>query len=111
MTRPWIVAAALLGCEQAPVVPPRVASEVAVPYPEELWDANVEGETLVRAHVNASGVADSVLVERSSGYPEFDQAAAHGVSGLKFVPGRRGTEATELWVRVPVQFRLQRSAS
>ena len=107
-----VLGAALLlaACEPDPVIAPRWRAAPVVPYPEELWDAGVEGETVLRVFVTTSGRADSVQVDRSSGYESFDRAARQAASGILFEPGRRGDEPAAGWVRIPVQFRLQTEA-
>lgn len=106
--RAWLLLVpALAGCEPAPTVAPAVEDPVHVPYPEDLWDAGVQGETVLRVFVRADGAPDSLRVHRSSGHRGFDQAAQAGVAALTFAPGRRGSEPTGMWVHIPVQFRLQ----
>ena len=105
------LAAALLpaaGCEPevVPETPPRQLSASSFQYPEELWDAGVEGETVLRLFVTPAGTVDSTRVERSSGQEAFDRAAMDGVRELRFQPARRGEEPVGAWVLLPVQFRM-----
>ena len=78
--------------------------EIAIDYPLELWDQDVEGETLLRVRIDAGGVVDSVVVEISSGYPAFDSAAVAGGRELRFDPARRRGERVGVWARVPIRF-------
>lgn len=95
------------GEEQPPDTPPRQISTVSpFHYPEELWDAEVEGETTLRIRVNEEGAVDSAVVEQTSGYPAFDSAAVEGAHRLRFEPARRGDEPVSGWVLLPVQFEL-----
>lgn len=88
-----------------PVELPRVLPGAsAVEYPVELWDLDLEGETVLMILVNETGTVDSVLVDRSSGFEEFDSAAVQGGRGMRFDPGRRGEDRVRMWVRVPVRF-------
>jgi protein TonB len=48
-----------------------------------------------------------VELERSSGSTHLDTAALETVKGWRFNPARRGTEAVEGWVLVPIVFRLE----
>lgn len=75
-------------------------------YPEELWDAGVEGETVLRLWVNEAGNVDSVQVERTSDHPAFDSAAVNGARDLRFEPARQGETVVGSWVLLPVQFDL-----
>ncbi|HEX7117894.1 MAG TPA: energy transducer TonB [Longimicrobiales bacterium] len=94
------------GCgAEAPIEWPELVSQGSpVTYPVDLWDRGVEGETLLLIRVDASGVVDSVAVDRTSGYTAFDSAAVAGARTLRFRPGRKGDERVELWVRLPVKF-------
>lgn len=96
------------GCEREPVpeTPPKQLSEAAFQYPEDLWDAGVEGETVLRLFVSPAGAVDSVVVERPSGHTAFDEAARSGARDLRFEPARRGEETVGSWVLLPVQFRM-----
>lgn len=92
--------------EEISVTPPTQLPGSPFHYPEELWDAGVEGETLLRLFVTAEGTVDSVTVERTSGYPAFDSAAVEGARDLRFEPARRGEETLGVPVLLPVQFDL-----
>ena len=46
----------------------------------ELWDSDIEGETLLRVRVTELGRVDSVEVIESSGQPAFDSAAIRSAS-------------------------------
>jgi periplasmic protein TonB len=102
-----LVGVGLTGCaERAPEIPPSQLPGSPFHYPEELWDAGVEGETLVEIHVSALGTVDSARVERSSGHAEFDSAAVNGARDLRFEPARRGDTSVAARVLLPVQFHL-----
>lgn len=102
----------LVGCtEPLPEVPPRQLPGSPFHYPEELWDAEVEGETLLRLFVTGEGQVDSVRVERESGYPAFDSSAVAGAQDLRFEPARRGEQPVSVWVLLPVQFDLPQTDS
>jgi TonB family protein len=94
------------GCgEGAPVEEPKpLYGEVPIEYPLDLWDADVEGETLLRVLVTESGGVDSVEVVEASGYPAFDSAAVRGARQLRYTPARRDGKFISVWAAVPVQF-------
>jgi TonB family protein len=107
-----LLVAALGGCEEAePITPPRQLPGSPFHYPEELWDAGVEGETVLRLWVNPVGAVDSVRVEQTSDYPAFDSAAVNGARDLQFEPARQGQGTVGTWVLLPVQFDLPGSDS
>lgn len=121
--RAAILAALLLlaACNRGrePITPPReitgVKDRLGQPgspfqYPEELWDAQVEGETMLRLFITAQGTVDSVRVERTSGYEAFDSAALAGSRALRFEPARQGTEPVGAWFILPVKFDMGAAA-
>jgi protein TonB len=96
----------LVGCGREGELedPTPLYGEVPVEYPLQLWDADVEGETLLRVRVTEMGAVDSVEVMETSGYPAFDSAAVRGALQLRYSPARQGGRRTVVWARVPVQF-------
>jgi TonB family protein len=84
--------------------PAPLYGEVPIDYPLELWDEDVEGQTLLRVRVTDTGRVDSVQVLESSGHPAFDSAAIAGARDLRFRPARRDGKRIEVWAEVPVHF-------
>lgn len=76
------------------------------PYPVAARRDNEEGTVTLKVLVSVSGRAAQVQLERSSGYPILDRAAMDAVRNWQFVPARRGNDAIESWVLVPVVFKL-----
>lgn len=103
-----LAALLLAACaEEQPQSPPQQKAPTSpFHYPEELWDAGVEGETLLRIFVGEGGGVDTIRVERTSGYPAFDSSAVRGARELHFDPARRATRPVGAWVLLPVQFDL-----
>lgn len=110
---------AACGGRQEPITAPRelttqqaATRDGASPfqYPEELWEAQVEGETMLRVFITERGMVDTVRVERTSGYEAFDSAALAGSRSLRFEPARRGTEPVAAWFILPVKFDLGAAA-
>lgn len=110
---PLLAVAVVAGCGQEPLPesPPQQMPGSPFHYPEELWDAGVEGQTMLRLFVSPAGAVDTVRVERGSGYAAFDSSAVAGARELRFEPARRGPEAVGAWVLLPVQFDLPRPDS
>jgi periplasmic protein TonB len=101
------------GCNRAdplPETPPRQVSESPFHYPEELWDAGIEGQTTLKVFVSSAGQVDTVQVEKTSGHPAFDTAAVTGAHRLAFEPARRGDEPVGVWVLLPVKFDMNSAA-
>lgn len=78
--------------------------EVSIDYPLELWDSDVEGETLLRVRVTDMGRVDSAVVLESSGHEAFDSVAIEGALELRFQPARKNGKRIEVWAEVPVNF-------
>jgi protein TonB len=57
--------------------------------------------------VTREGKPAQVQLEQTSGSAVLDAAALEAVRGWHFVPARRGQEAIESWVVVPVVFKLE----
>lgn len=84
--------------------PTPLYGEVSIDYPLELWDSDVEGETLLRVRVTGMGRVDSAVVLESSGHEAFDSAAIEGALELRFQPARKNGKRIEVWAEVPVNF-------
>lgn len=116
MNRPRAVllaAAALCACKREPVVEtaPRQLNPPPFQYPEELWDAGVQGKTVLSIRVNEQGRVDSVKVDTAAPHPGFDSAAVAGTRELRFAPATRGGTPVPRWVVLPVEFQIQRPDS
>lgn len=84
--------------------PAPLEADSPIEYPLELWDQDIEGETLLRVRVSEAGGVDSVEVVESSGHAAFDSAAIRGARDMRFSPARRGGKRIEVWAQVPVHF-------
>ena len=81
-----------------------LSGEVPIEYPLQMWDQDVEGETVLIVRVSATGTVDSVRVLESSGHRAFDSAAVEGARHLQFSSARQGGKQVEGWAHVPVRF-------
>lgn len=103
-----VISAAILmaGCGSRGEVeePVPLYGDIPIQYPTDLWDADVEGETLLRVRVTETGEVDSVEVLEPSGYPAFDSAAVRGALHLQYRPARRDGRRITVWAKVPVHF-------
>lgn len=64
------------------------------------------GTVVLRVHVLASGKADQVQVQTTSGHAPLDQEAVRAVRTWTFAPARRGDTPVDGWATVPIEFRL-----
>lgn len=93
--------------EPEPVTEPRqLTAESPFQYPDELWDAGVQGKTTLRILITAAGAVDSVRVEQSSGHAAFDSSAVAGARELRFDPARQGGAPIAVWRSLPVEFNM-----
>jgi|SRR5688572_12372564 periplasmic protein TonB len=80
------------------------------PYPPAARRAGEQGTVVLRVLVTREGTASRVELDKSSGSPHLDAAARETVRAWRFTPARRGAEAVESWMVVPVVFRLEGSS-
>lgn len=100
----------------APAAPPTVVAarfdadylhNPAPAYPPLSRRQGEEGKVLLKVRVSAHGAALEVSIAKSSGYGRLDSAAADAVQRWRFVPAKRGDEAVDSSVIVPITFALE----
>ncbi len=93
-----------------PVTEPRgyagYRSNPAPEYPALAQDRGLQGQVILKVHVLASGKADNVAVDKSSGHKILDDAAIKAVLAWSFDPAKRGQTPIDGWVKVPLNFKL-----
>ena len=80
--------------------------QVKPEFPESARKAGAEGTTMLRVEVLANGRVGEVVVTRSAGRQDFDEAAIAAVKQWRFEPARRGSTAVAMWATLPVRFQL-----
>lgn len=75
-------------------------------YPAFAQDQGWEGHVLLKVHVLASGLPETVQVKQGSGRKVLDDAAVRTVQHWTFAPGKRGDTPVDGWVDVPIDFKL-----
>jgi len=78
-------------------------------YPRRARRDGIEGTVTLKVLVTAAGTPGLVALFTSSGSDALDRAALNAIKAWRFVPARRGDEAIDAWVLVPVAFRLESS--
>jgi protein TonB len=87
-------------------------SYVAPVYPERAKQAGIEGRVMLEALVKADGTVSKVQVlEGIAAYPEIGASAVTAVGQWKFKPATQDGKAVDVWVKLPVAFRLQDKAA
>ena len=75
-------------------------------YPPLSRRLGEEGKVLLKVRVTADGQPSAVDLEKTSSFERLDDAARQAVARWCFVPAKRGDEAIEATVIVPIVFRL-----
>ncbi len=97
-------------------IPPDSVTQRAIPrggyqyrpaYPSSARNLGIQGTTLLHVLVSDSGRVAEVIVKQSAGHPDLDRAAADAVRRWRFEPARRGRDPVEMWVQLPIEFRLR----
>ena len=76
-------------------------------YPPLSRRLGEQGRVVLRVLVDHNGHPTQVEVKTSSGSARLDQSAQDAVGRWQFVPARRGDEAVDAWVLVPIVFNLR----
>jgi len=101
---------------EAPEIPSPLPIREAIPvyrknpspkYPRVARKRGYQGTVILEVLVNQEGKVEDLRLFRSSGYTVLDRAATASVKNWLFEPGMRGDEKVEMWVKVPVRFRLR----
>lgn len=107
-----VLALALYGVVQPALAPlrqepARYAAMKKPDYPPEALLAGIEGKTVLRVLISASGTASRVEVHQSSGHPSLDAAALQSVQQFQFIPARTNGVAHASWARIPIGFSIE----
>lgn len=76
-------------------------------YPARSRRLGEEGKVLLRVRVSPDGTAAAVDLEKSSNFERLDEAARQAVARWRFVPAKRGDQAIEAVIIVPLVFRME----
>jgi periplasmic protein TonB len=76
-------------------------------YPALSKRLGEQGKVIVRVLIGADGVPQKAELRQSSGFERLDQAALDTVLKWRYVPGKRGGAAEEMWFNVPINFVLE----
>ena len=75
-------------------------------YPPAALLKGLQGQVILNVHVLASGRTDSITLFKSSGQRILDDSAIKTVSTWSFDPAKRGDNAIDGWVKVPINFKI-----
>ena len=100
----------------APAAPPKVelpssnADYLQNPkpaYPPLSKRLGEQGKVIVRVLIGSDGVPQKAEIRQSSGFERLDQAALNTALKWRYVPGKRGGVAEDMWFNVPINFVLE----
>ena len=75
-------------------------------YPSISRRQGEEGRVLMKVLVSASGAAEDVQIEKSSGSDRLDNAAVSAVKRWRFIPAKKNNQPLSAYVLVPIKFSL-----
>lgn len=75
-------------------------------YPVMAKRRGHQGEILLNVLVNSKGVVSEIKIKHSSGHSSLDTAALETVKNWVFTPASEGGRPIDMWVDVPIEFRL-----
>ena len=76
-------------------------------YPSVARRRGYEGTVVLEVFVDREGRVVDLNLFQSSGHNVLDRAAMQAVRQWLFEPARRGEETVDMWVKVPLTFRLK----
>ncbi|MCB2148445.1 MAG: energy transducer TonB [Deltaproteobacteria bacterium] len=86
---------------------PRYSDNPPPVYPSIARRRGYEGVVVLDVFVGEDGSVLELRIVESSSYRLLDRSAIKAVEGWQFEPGRQGSKTVAMWVRVPLDFRLQ----
>lgn len=76
-------------------------------YPRQARIRGIEGDVILKIHIDNGGLPFLVEVADSSGYSILDQAAIKGVRQWRFDPAGKKRVGTPFWIKKRFSFRLR----
>src|SRR4030042_4888418 len=76
-------------------------------YPESAKNEGVQGQTIVKALIEADGSIETAEISSSSGNELLDNAALTAVLVSSFKPAPHKGQSVKVWVNIPIKFILK----
>jgi protein TonB len=86
---------------------PEYSKNHPISYPDRARKKGYEGTVLLEVLVNRNGKVDDLKILASSGYAILDSSAVKSVKTWSFKPAKKGKDTVDMWVQVPVRFKLE----
>ncbi len=84
-----------------------VAIQRALRYPEIARKAGIEGRVIVQVQISVKGRVVNAKVIKSLGHSGCDEAAIKAIKTVKWKPALQRDKPVEVWVAIPVIFKLK----
>lgn len=85
---------------------PEMLSAFDLTYPELMRKAGIEGTTYLEIGINTAGETETVVVKKSSGNENLDQAAMAAARAMKWKPAHYKGKPVAAQVVLPARFKL-----
>ncbi len=85
--------------------PPKLRTSAKLIYPDLARKMGIEGQVVMLIHIGKDGKVSETKIVRS--IPELDDAAIATVKKIRFKPAEYKGKPVAVWVRFPVNFKLQ----
>ncbi|KLN59441.1 hypothetical protein WH96_17410 [Kiloniella spongiae] len=76
-------------------------------YPQRAKRKKLQGNVVLRAKIDRSGIVQEIHIWRSSGHRLLDKAAQKAMREWRFIPARQGGITTASWVEFPIDFSIR----
>jgi len=86
---------------------PEYSQNPPISYPKRARRRGYEGTVLLEVMVNRNGKVADLRILASSGYSILDRSAVNSVKTWSFIPAKKGDDTVDMWVKVPVRFKLE----
>ena len=77
-------------------------------YPRVLKEAGIGGEIMMWVWVDPEGNPTKAQINRSSGYPQLDDAALAIVERMEFSPAMLRDKPIGVWIGQPISFSVDK---
>lgn len=99
--------ASSLPVDGAKLKKPKRIGAANLSYPPHLKAKGIDGDVVVLVRITTVGSVAKVKVVKSSGYPEFDEAARRAATKERYQPATRGGEPVEYSLKYTYRFRVK----
>ena len=87
-------------------VGPKMISEFKIEYPDSAKSSGLEGNVLITAFITKDGKVKELKIK--DGNAIFYESALKAVKDSKWEPALKDGNPVEVWVTIPVHFRLEK---